>query len=72
MRITRRELAAWLAVAAGPWLAAPAAAAPGQPQPGHTPDDELKAARDRMKANREALGQHQIAMATEPAFQFRA
>jgi hypothetical protein len=36
------------------------------------PADELQAARERIKANGETLAQHQVPMATEPAFQFKA
>jgi hypothetical protein len=58
MQITRRELAA---VA----LAAPAAAQ-------NPPEDLLKAARDRLKANTDALAAVDVPMDTEPAFQFKA
>jgi hypothetical protein len=76
MRLTRRKLAAGVAAAAASWLAAAPlvaqTAAPGQPRPALTPDDELKAARDRLKTNGDTLAQHDIPVATEPAFQFRA
>ena len=36
------------------------------------PDEELKAARDRVKANGAALARQEVPMATEPAFQFKA
>lgn len=35
-------------------------------------EDDLKAARDRIKANGEALAKVEIPMSTEPAFQFKA
>ena len=63
MKLTRRKLATVLASAT--------VAAAQQPQPTQ-PDDLLKAARDRMEANRAALATPAIPMATEPAFQFKA
>jgi hypothetical protein len=63
MRVTRRELAA--ALAAG------AAMAQNQSRPS-TPEEELKAARDRVRANGDALAKEQVPMSTEPAFQFKA
>jgi hypothetical protein len=60
MKLTRRALAtAMLAPAA---LAQTPAAA----------EDDLKAARDRIKANGEALAKVEVPMSTEPAFQFKA
>jgi len=44
----------------------PARAAP------QTADEELKAARERLKANADALAAASASMATEPAFQFKA
>jgi hypothetical protein len=64
MTLTRRELATV--------LTSTAALAQTQPGPPATPDDELKAARDRLKANGAALAGQQVPMATEPAFQFKA
>jgi len=63
MTITRRNLAA--ALAGAPLLAA-------QTPPAPTPEDDLKAARDRIKSNGETLVAQNIPMSTEPAFQFRA
>jgi hypothetical protein len=65
MKITRRQLATALApaVALAKTAAQPAAAAA---------DDELRAARDRIKTNGETLAAHAVPMATEPAFQFKA
>jgi len=63
MKLTRRQLAA--AVVSATAMA----------QTRQTPDrpaDELQAARERIKANGETLAQHQVPMATEPAFQFKA
>jgi len=64
MKITRRDLAA--ALAGAPLLAA------AQRPPAPTPEDDLKAARDRIKSNGETLAAQNIPMSTEPAFQFRA
>lgn len=63
MRLTRRQLATVLApaVALAETAAQPAAAA----------DEELRAARDRVKTNGEALGGVAVPMPTEPAFQFK-
>lgn len=58
MRITRRELTAALLAAT--------------PTPAQTPlDDLVKAARDRLKSNADALAKVELPMATEPAFQFK-
>jgi len=64
MKLTRRQLATVLA----PAVALAGAAAP---QPPAAPDDELRAARDRIRANGEALARHDLPMAVEPAFQFK-
>lgn len=64
MQLTRRELATALTSAA--------ALAQTPPGPPATPDDELKAARERIKTNGSALAGQQVPMATEPAFQFKA
>ncbi len=63
MKFTRRELAGLIA-------ATPAAVA--QSQAPATPDEELKAARDRIRSNGAALAKGQVPMSTEPAFQFKA
>jgi hypothetical protein len=63
MKLTRRKLATV--------LASGAVAAAQQP-PSASADDLLKAARDRMRANAGALDAPPIAMATEPAFKFKA
>jgi hypothetical protein len=60
MRLTRRALATA--------VLAPAALA----QTPSTSEDELKAARDRIRANGEVLSKQEISMSTEPAFQFKA
>ena len=62
MKLTRRKLATVL-------VSATAVAAQ---QPAPAPDDNLKAARDRLQANARALATPTIPMATEPAFQFKA
>ena len=71
MKLTRRKLVAIVAASAAAPFVAQTAAASGQTPPVPTPDDELKAARDRLKANGDKLAQHALPMATEPAFQFR-
>ncbi len=63
MRLTRRQLAVTLASSAA------LAQAPSTPS---SPDAELKAARDRLRENAEALARREIPMVTEPAFQFKA
>ena len=63
MKLTRRQLAAAV-------LASAAVEATAQTQP--TPDDEIKAARDRLKSNSDILSRQAIPMATEPAFRFKA
>jgi len=64
MKLTRRQLAAVVAV--GQVSRLPARAAP------QAADEELKAARERLKANADALAAASPPMATEPAFQFKA
>ena len=64
MKLTRRQLATALTSAAA--LAQTPSAPPA------TPDEELKAARDRLQANGAALARQEVPMATEPAFQFKA
>jgi hypothetical protein len=66
MKLTRRQLAAVLA----PAVALAGARTPA-PAPSPAPDDELRAARERVRANGEALGGHDLPMAVEPAFQFK-
>jgi uncharacterized membrane protein len=63
MKITRRQLATALA----PAMALAEAAA--QPQ---AADDEMQAARNRVKTNGETLAGQAVPMAAEPAFQFKA
>ena len=63
-KLTRRQLATALTAAA--------ALAPTPTGPPAAPEDELKAARDRLKANGAALARQEVPMATEPAFQFKA
>jgi hypothetical protein len=64
MQLTRRQLATALTAAA--------ALAQTPSGPPAAPEDELKAARDRLKANGAALARQEVPMATEPAFQFKA
>ncbi|MGO9232275.1 MAG: hypothetical protein ACLQKA_24020 [Bryobacteraceae bacterium] len=64
MKLTRRQLATVLAPAA----AVAGAAAHSAP----AVDDELRAARERVKTNGEALAGHTLPMSVEPAFQFKA
>ena len=61
MQLTRRKLAAA--------LLAPAAAAQTQPP---AAVDEVQAARQRIKANSDALATVDLPMPVEPAFQFKA
>ncbi len=63
-RLTRRKLAQTLLAAA----AVDAAAQTSQP----TPDADLQAARDRIKANGNLLAAQKVPMDLEPAFQFKA
>ena len=63
MKITRRQLAK----AVAPAVALAEAAA----QPAPSADDELRAARERIKSTADALAAHAVPMATEPAFQFK-
>jgi hypothetical protein len=63
MKLTRRQLA--VAVVSATAMARTR-------QTPARPADELQAARGRIKANGETLAQHQVPMATEPAFQFKA
>jgi len=62
-KLTRRELATSVLSTA---------AAQAMPQAPATADEELKAARDRLKAAGDTLAKQAVPMATEPAFQFRA
>jgi len=64
MKLTRRELATALTAAA--------ALAQTPPAVPPTPAAELQAAQDQVKANITALSQMDVAMTTEPAFQFKA
>ena len=61
-RVTRRTLARGL-VAALP--------AAGAQQPS-SPDEELKAARERIAANSKQLAAQSVPMTVEPSFQFKA
>jgi hypothetical protein len=65
MKPTRRQLAAAVLVPSAASLAQTQRAVPAA-------DDELKAARDRLRSNAEALAGEKLPMAVEPAFQFRA
>ena len=64
MKLTRRQLATALSSAA-----ALAQTASGPPT---TPEEELKAARERVQAYGAALARQEVPMAAEPAFQFKA
>ena len=68
MKLTRRELAAVLTSAAA--LAQTPAPEPTPAE--RTPEAELLAARDQVKANAAALTQLEVPMTLEPACQFRA
>ena len=66
-RITRRNLAALaLVLPTSAQQRTPAVSAPA------TPDEELKAARESLRANAEQLSKVKLPMATEPATQFKA
>lgn len=66
MKLTRRQLAAVVSATA-------MARAQQQTEPrAAAPTDELETARARLKANSELLAQHELPMATEPAFRFKA
>ncbi len=67
MKFTRRKLAAAaLAPAALGVLRAQAPASAGQPE------DLDAGAREQMRKNAEAMGKFDLAISTEPAFQFKA
>ena len=66
MKVTRRKLAAAVLGSSA------AAVAQTQRTVPATADDELKIARDRLRANAEALASQKLPMAVEPAFQFKA
>jgi hypothetical protein len=63
MKLTRRQLAA---------AVVSATAIAQTRQTSSSPADELQAARDRLKANLDAVAKQEIPMATEPAFGFKA
>jgi hypothetical protein len=65
MQLTRRQLA--MALTVGPAAAALPAGAAEQ-----SAADELAAARQRVKANGDAMAAIAVPMALEPAFQFKA
>ena len=64
MNVTRRQLA-WS-------LAATATLAQTSSQQFASPEAELQAARDQVKANVARLSAEPVPMSTEPAFQFKA
>jgi hypothetical protein len=64
MKLTRRKLATAV-------LNSAAFSALAQTSPS-TPDDDLKAARDRIKANTELLAKQIVPIDVEPALQFKA
>jgi hypothetical protein len=63
MKLTRRQILA---------TAALAPAAVEAQAPAATADDELRAARERLKTTAAALAPVNLPMSTEPAFQFEA
>ncbi len=65
MKITRRKLAASLAASA-------VAMAQPQSPSAAAADEDLRAARDRLKAASDALARREVPMAAEPAFRFEA
>jgi hypothetical protein len=64
MKLTRRQMAAV--------VSATALAQAQTPQPAAAPVNELQAARDRLKANRDAIAHFNLPISTEPAFRFQA
>ncbi len=66
MKITRRKLAGSLAAVAV------ARAAQAQTSQTANAGDRLQTARDRQRANGDALAKFEIPMSVEPAFQFKA
>jgi len=64
MKLTRRQLATALTSAA--------ALAQTPSGPPAAPEDELKAARDRVQASGAVLARQEVPVTTEPAFQFKA
>jgi len=64
MKLTRRELATAVTAAA--------AMAQTPPRPPATPEAELQAARDQVKAMGTRLAGQAVPMTTEPAFSFKA
>jgi hypothetical protein len=65
MKLTRRQLAVSV-----PAILSRTALAIQPPTPGA--GDELKAARERLKASSDALSSVAVSMSTEPAFEFKA
>ncbi len=72
MKLTRRSLAGAVLGSAPVLNAARASAQPPQPAPPPSPDDDLKAARQQVRKNADALASFKIPMATEPACIFKA
>jgi hypothetical protein len=68
MKLTRRQLAAVVSATA---LAEANPQAQTEPRAAG-PADEMETARGRLKADSELLAQHEVPMATEPAFRFQA
>lgn len=66
-KLTRRKLASAILNSA-----AATALAQTQPAAPATPDEELKAARERIKTNSETLAKQTVPIETEPALQFKA
>ena len=66
MKLTRRKLAVAVLGSSGASLAQTQRAVTG------TAEEELKAARERLRANAQALATEKLPMAVEPAFQFKA
>jgi hypothetical protein len=64
IKLTRRQLATALTSAA--------ALAQTPSGPPATPEEELRAARDRVQANGAVLARQEVPVAVEPAFQFKA
>jgi hypothetical protein len=70
MKLTRRQLAAVVSATA---LSRAQAETQAQTEPrAAAPPVDTETARGRLKANSELLAQHEVPMATEPAFRFQA
>jgi hypothetical protein len=72
MKVTRRKLARILAATSITTAAVPATIIPAEAQPSAASDEETQSARNQLHNNAQQLAGVKIAMATEPAFHFKA